>query len=57
MRSIIRAGTLCVALLSFGSIVGCGGDAPTIDDETPPPAVEPGQVDPGPPTAAEGGNY
>jgi hypothetical protein len=57
MRSIIRTGALLAALLPPGAIVGCGGEAPTIDNDTPPPVVEPGQVDPGPPTAAEGGAY
>lgn len=47
---------LCCTLL-LGLIAGCGGEAPTIDEGTAPPTVEPGQVDPGPPTAAEGGAY
>ena len=57
MRSIFQTGALLAALLPIGSIVGCGQEAPTIDNNTAPPVVEPGQVDPGPPTAAEGGAY
>ncbi|WP_161602485.1 hypothetical protein [Tautonia marina] len=57
MRSLFRTGALLASMLPLGAIVGCGGEAPTIENDTPAPVVEPGQVDPGPPTAAEGGAY